>query len=438
MGKESRRASRRGRPSAGQVTTLPAPPLQMTVVTSPGEYTAGELLVNDLQLIRSSILYADSIDLISVGATTMRAAEELRKGGIGGALRLFGALSPAGLVAVGSPALPSGWRDLIPALSHVDSWEEALSALNVPAESLEQLRREVVEPLAHAVTQIQSVVSGQMELSGMNELWPAIRRRNGQEGIVRLRPVGIGSNLEVRVEDLAWVLDSSSGLAELMHNWQRLIADVTSNSDNALLLDKLVSGVVHEMQAQGTISVSNQTRQDAAAAAVGAGMVHRLPAFPNAPIDELLDVRNQFDVQLSRYRIAAKRLSIRLNVEVFSDEWADEVRVLWDEEVHPAIVDIEGELTEATFTRELARSLGTDTRLIITGGSALTGYMIPKITVTSAIGVLLEAVGAVGAPVASVVVGAVTRSHAARRAVDRKDLAYLVNVNRELESRRTR
>jgi len=40
--------------------------------------------------------------------------------------------------------------------------------------------------------------------------------------------------------------------------------------------------------------------------------------------------------------------------------------------------------------------------------------------------------------VASVVVGAVTRSHAARRAVDRKDLAYLVNVNRELESRRTR
>lgn len=77
-------------------------------------------------------------------------------------------------------------------------------------------------------------------------------------------------------------------------------------------------------------------------------------------------------------------------------------------------------------------------RLIITGGSALTGCMIPKITVTSAIGVLLEAVGAVGAPVASVVVGAVTRSHAARRPVDRKDLAYLVNVNRELESRRTR
>lgn len=52
-------------------------PLNVSVVTSPNS-DMEKLLVSDLELIRSSILYADTIDLVSVGATMMRAVEALR------------------------------------------------------------------------------------------------------------------------------------------------------------------------------------------------------------------------------------------------------------------------------------------------------------------------------------------------------------------------
>lgn len=105
-------------------------------------------------------------------------------------------------------------------------------------------------------------------------------------------------------------------------------------------------------------------------AELGAGLIARLPAFPQAPIDELLDIKSELAGPLLNYRSAVAKLEEGMSQTLGSRDIDDAIQATWRKVVGPAVSQLEDELTDTSFVRELARSASTSARdLVITGAS---------------------------------------------------------------------
>lgn len=422
----SQKSSRRARRDAAELarrSVLNTGPLSVSIVTSPNS-DFEKLLSSDLELIRSSILYADSIDLISVGATLMRAIEALRAGGVGGMFRLMAALDDEALEHVGARDIDPTWRQYIPMLQDVDSLEEALAGLpiDVPGSVIQGLR-DAVSAITVPAAQLEEVASDLLAKTGMNELWPAVRRR-----VVNLK--NAAADTPIDIEDLAWIFRPTSGLADTLTNWQARLGELLNDRNQRLLLDEVVSGVVREMQESGLATVGRRTERLASEANVGTGLIARLPAFPGIPVDELLSLREDLTAPLGRYRFAVQRLAVKLQSTSFASDRDEDIEDLWVSDVAPTIMEIEDLLTDHGLIREFGRSLNTESRLLVINGSAL-------ITTVATVGTVQSAVAAASAMVGSTIYAGLTGSSSAgskRKDARRNDLYYLVEINRRLSA----
>ena len=400
-------------------------PLNVSIVTSPNS-DMEKLLVSDLELIRSSILYADTIDLVSVGATMMRAVEALRSEGVGGMVRLLAALGDDDLQRMGTTIDDPDWRQYAPVLGQIRDLEEAFRSLpvDVPTEFVTGLRA-AADGMAVPAALLEEVASDMLEKSGMNELWPAVRKR-----VVNLK--NAAADTPISVEDLAWVFQSKGSLTTVMSNWQTRLFELLGRRDQRLLLDETVSGVVRELREAGADPIARQTQRLAAETFVGTGLLARLPAFPGVPVDELLTMREDLSAPLGRYRIAAQRLAVKVQGPVFSPDWDEEVQNLWATDVLPVIAEIEDLMTDYGLIKELGRSLNSESRLLVINGSAL-------ITAVATVGSIQAAVAAASAVIGSGVYAGLTGSTSARsrrKEARRNDLYYLIEVNRRLSGPR--
>jgi hypothetical protein len=276
MSKQSRRFDRRDRQRNPLLTDAS---ITLSVVTAPGDYAAGDLLRTDLEMVRSSVLYADRVELHSVGATLMRSAEEVRKGGFSATVEVMTALSPKLQNRFGMSAWPADWAELLPLVPHLGSLEDMLGSA-LPLE-LRQKFREAADQLPNlkiAVENVQEVISQFVEQSGMNELWPAVRRRNGHDGVVTLGYVGPRLDATFSPADLAEALDPGPWATRTLLNWFQLAQQLIRREDCTLLLDETVGAVVSELVSSGALTNPVSAR-NSGPASVGTGMLLRL-RFP--------------------------------------------------------------------------------------------------------------------------------------------------------------
>jgi hypothetical protein len=162
--------------------------------------------------------------------------------------------------------------------------------------------------------------------------------------------------------------------------------------------------------------------------AVGSGLVARLPAFPDAPVDELLDLRSDLAGPLTRYRRAASSMATRLTARPFDREAAAEMDDLWNTEVAPALADIEEGLEQHGLVREVGRALGQDVKSLLGGGAAIYVGFDQLTSLDS----WISATAAAAAPGLTALVSGIQSSLTAKRDLRGRDLFYLYEVNRRL------
>ncbi|UOD83347.1 GNAT family N-acetyltransferase [Paenarthrobacter ureafaciens] len=124
------------------------------------------------------------------------------------------------------------------------------------------------------------------------------------------------------------------------------------NQGNALLLDEQMSDIVEHMIAEGLVRPSETSVSRSTKAGAGAGMIARLPAFPNSRVGQILEARDQLESPLGRYRRAVKEYSQKLRSSPFSPALQDELDDLWLEEVQPSVVDLQHRVSGSTIARE--------------------------------------------------------------------------------------
>lgn len=378
------------------------PPLKVAIVTDPASSAEGVSLARDVDLVKAAVLYADEVQLVSVGAAMIAGIAQFAEGDGGGVLSLFTGMDDETLEHYTGAPLPAGWREAVTFLSQPGA--EHIPGMGDLASSLR-------EELGKSQRMMQDIAEQQMESSGATELLPAIH-----SGLVRLSAAGF---------------DNAVGDTESQFDaWLDLLKELLADTQTRLVLDDQVGRLVTAMINEGMVQPRQLTKQHAGEAAVGSGLIARLPAFPQAPISEVLDLRADLANPLTKYRRAVVRLSKDMHAAPFDADMPDKIDDLWNTEIQPALAELHDGLHDHGLVREIARAARDDVKTLIATGPGL--YLA-----FAAVGTVNELVST-AVPAAAPVIAAAAKGQATHAKEQKRlrdnDLLYLYEVSKRLNA----
>jgi hypothetical protein len=350
MGKAGKRREPR-REHRRTKETLSEAPIKVAIATTPQSSTGDRrALDQDTELTKAALLYADEVELVSLG---MSMFDEIRQVVDAGELGGYGLLASLDDDTInylstrnGSEGtLPPNWRQTIGAALLVPP--EALEAMGI--EGADQLR-ELQEMAAEQGRRTQDDLTNLLDELGATELVMAIR-----SGAITVAELGVSPSSTLRPSDL----DPTDSTDAQMWNWIDTLVARLTDKKTRLLFDRQAGSLIQSMLEDGMLPANPQGLRLAAQAALGAGFTERLPAFPTAKMDELLDMRKELSLPLARYRGAVSRFSKEMP-QVVGENLDFEVEQLWIERVRPALLGLEDEMADHGLVREIARTLSVE------------------------------------------------------------------------------
>jgi hypothetical protein len=420
-GKSQPRRSHRKIPkrTATRKEGRPATPrVRIAIATAPNSGASGPSLADEIRLVRSAVLYADEVELVSPGAEMLGSMAALASGDEGDLLEFFLGLDDATISGLGDQQLPENWREMVRSMSALTNqdWDQLseLTGETIPDDA-RTASDELRSMLSGSLGEMRETVDEMLESAGAGEITPAI-----EAGIVRVSPTLISP---------AGDGDSDEMVRRYVEKLRRLLGDPRTH----LLLDESIAELVRGLIEDGQVDPHQLSIANAGEAAVGNGLIARLPAFAGTPIDELLDLRRDLEDPLSRYRRSIAGLATKLRVGPFDEHLGADIDHLYVSEVDPALRDLQDGFAEHGLVREVARSLATDIKAVVTA-TVGPGIYLGAASLADINGWLTLAGSAATAlvPVGQVTAKAVLEKGRQDRAMQKHDLFYLFEIDRRL------
>lgn len=310
--------------------------------------------------------------------------------------------------------LPHGWRELVgQALDY-----ERYRLTNLPKW---HAYRELLSGMADIEAGGQPLVRNILDQSGADELATAI-----DAGAIRVADLGLSMSNLYRPHAK---MDSESD--NNIRAWVGLIAERMRDRTYRMVFDADSAALMAELAAMGRLNFDEQGSKLTAQGSLGAGLVARLPALPEASMDELLDLRKELRGPVVRYQAAVMRYSRDIPANLVpGPELNFEIQQIYEAAVKPAIADIEERMATSGLVRDWASHLGfKDLTLFLGSTSVLTmlgsAHSIGTLT-SSAIGAALS-----GTPLMAQAAQDTLRDRReASSAVSGHDLYLLYHANR--------
>lgn len=400
MGKQSRRRSRRERERPERRRTAP-PKLELSVVTYPQTHR-GNNVSHDVELVRSTLLYADRVELISMHTEIIQMFLQ------------FGFIDEAGIIDLLRAFDDETLAHFIPGGVTPDfrnQLEFMANLLRLPPgfnPDFDETLAEIRSTMAGFVGDFHEKAAEIFDESGLGELVPAIDAE-----LLVLSPAGLNPE--------------SGSVDDSVDRWVAIVKRLLGDGSKRLLLDSGVADLVDSMIREGHVQLSPRGRQHADEATVASGLISRLPTFPQAPTDELLDLRDDLKAPLVRYRAAVARMARDINnprASGLADE--QDLDQLWLETVEPALLEIREGFAEHSLVREIARTVGRDLKSAISIGTGV--CLGVGIEAVSSLSAWASAAGGAVAPAAGILASAATSSGEARRELEKHDLFFLYEL----------
>lgn len=285
-------------------------PLRVSVITSPKSGKSGPALHRDVELVKAALLYADDVELVSPGAVIISSVATLAEGGLPAMVELLGSFDDAMLRYLLKRDVPANFREMLPLIPLM--LDPNVARLAGQEEQVAEWRTQL-EP---ALQQLNDLAEGLAKESGALDLVPALERR--------------ALHLEVTA------LEAEDALA-MVHQFTKVIEGRLRDPRTRVLFDAEAGKLAKLLLATSADPGLGFTR--AGQAAVGSGLIARLPAFPQAPMDELLDLRSDLTESLRRYRSAVVTLSAGLDPGLGS-QVEERIDDIWIANVEPAITEL--------------------------------------------------------------------------------------------------
>lgn len=363
-------------------------------------------------MAKAAILYADEVELISPSAALMASLSAIAAGQDADLLDILLDLDDETIAHLGgASSLAPEWRENLRAIRSLP--RAALRGLAVD-HPIRLLRGQLDAMLAASTSQLRESTERQLTESGMAELLPAF-----EAGVVYLSPSGISEDVSTSDQFAEAALAILAGL----------LMDPTSH----VILDATASRLASRLVETGELRPDDLALRHAGEAAVGTGLVARLPAFVDPPVTELLDLRRDLSGPLMRYRSASMRMASTLAHESFDPRSGVEIDDLWRREVAPALADIKDGLADHGLIREMAKSTFKDVTTLLTGAAGPALYIgMGAFTADDSMIATAAAIATPGVAAMQAMGRGAMESGQQRRQIRRHELYYLYEAGRRI------
>lgn len=363
----------------------------------------------EVELVKASLLYADTIEILSVGGIAVRQMVEFSKQSPSMLWHLLAGLDDSTLEHLGVSDVAKV-RSLLPWVASIDpdqlrtlaSSTSEMAPLGKLARLLEQGNATATESMAKMGVAFEDM----RDSSGLKELESVLDNK-----IVRFNErVSIGAAQEM--------------LDTFTVEFKRYLTD----PNRFVLLDDEMASMARAMIREGVVRPPDRSFSNAGEAVLGAGLLARLPAFTSVPLVEVLELRRDLEEPLARYRRRVAQLRGEMRGTPFDQHVEAEVNAAWRTEVDPAIADIREAMADHSLVREIVRSFRRSAGDVLRGWAPVgLGVTVAKVAdfdmaVTAAI--------ATGAVATQAVVDALEGRSQGRQRIRAHDFYYLYEVDR--------
>ena len=305
--------------------------VRIAIATAP----QGLSLDQEIRLLKPALLYADHVTLYSPAAALLGSARAAGEMGAEAMIPLLRAVAP-----VIAPE----------ALEGLDLYEELQRKRRRTREEIQamlQLRR----MLASCANEIVEKADELLEAAGAAEIVPAL-----EAGLVSIDPI---------------MRDGDDGDDAFVRAYTDRLRDLLKEGHAYPLLDDETEGLVRAAVSEGAWELGPAPRRRGKQATAAAHLMERLPAFPEASVAEVLDVRERLRPPLVRFRAAIIEMERLIESAAHDPDFGGEVEQLYQEKVAPALLEISEAIADDSYLRQLVGASVADAKTLLGGGIAM-------------------------------------------------------------------
>jgi hypothetical protein len=301
-----------------------------------GAHPGGLSMESDVRLVKAAILYGDRATLYSPAASLLTFVGRLdgldEDGKLGFLQDITNLLEPAS-----GPQVEAVIR----------TYRELRGRKHRQPNEIKQvglLRTQLLRDAWATMIQETNVF---LDTTGIAALRPAVAA-----GLLRIDPLLAGREYDEELFTLAFV--------------ERLGA-ILNDRRAYPLFDQQTGELVEASIAAGIFGSSETADRRGRQASAASGFLDKLPAFPNASVAEVLDIRKELGRPLAAFRSGVARLAELIESPSYSGQFDEEIQEIYVRDVAPALAEID-ELVRAN--RDLVSLLGSsagDLKTMLTG-----------------------------------------------------------------------
>jgi len=347
---------------------------RMVVAANPGSEMT---VAPELDLVKAALLYGDKVTLVSPVTTMFLRVDGLQR------------LSPRQMIELVRRTAPV----LLPA-DQVSEFADGLAQVDevlrnaggggpLPRHLLRAMLLQHFQPM---LSELSGVVRTMGSEAGIDQLDKARAK-----GIVQIENVDPGDALDLLVSCIVSAKLAETGNRQNDPHTDRIVDTFVekltrhlSSGREYFIFDEPIANLVEAAVREGIFTPAKGPAGRSAQAMAASVLMRRLPTFPNATVDEVLDIRTDLAPSLTQFRSAMVTISKTFTSEPWESDFEDALNDAWVETVYPAIEAIDASVRDNKSLLSLAAGAV---------GAANTSY--PGLTIVAT--GLLGHVGAVAA-----------------------------------------
>ena len=130
-----------------------------------------------------------------------------------------------------------------------------------------------------------------------------------------------------------------------------------SSGREYLIFDEAIASFTEAAIREGVFTPAKGPAGRCAQAMTASALMGRLPTFPNATVDEVIDIRSELAPALTQFRSAMVTISNAFTSAAWEKDFEDEVHDAWVESVLPAVEAIDASVKDNTSLLSLATGI---------------------------------------------------------------------------------
>lgn len=362
-------------PSA-RTSTRQTGSFRMVVAASPGSALS---IAPELDLVKAALLYGDKVTLISPVTTMLLRVEDLKQFSPREQIDLLRRVAPILMPADQAPDFQQGLAQIEGLLSSPGrdgSWRKQLLRMQI-LQQFEPIRQR----LADAVEDIG-------DQAGLNQL-----ARARAQGLVRIESADPGDAMDLLVSCIAAAKLAETGEKQVDPHTNQIVETFVeklsrhlSSGREYLIFDQPVANLTEAAIREGLFSPAKGSTGRSAQAMGASALMGRLPTFPNATVDDVLDIRMALAPSLTPFRSAMATISKTFTSAAWESDFADEVHDVWVERVLPAVEAIDASVRDDTSLLSLAAGIAGTTKASYPGLAIVAAGLLGHDSAAAALG----------------------------------------------------